>query len=290
MFADVAGSSRLYQPVGDRVANRQISELVQNMGVIVKQHGGVVIKTIGDEIMAHIVSPLDARDAATALQQLAQNRMPMRIGLAWGEVIEKNADLFGRTVNDAAAVAKIARGGQVITTAAFHQQLGEENAAGMRLFDRVRLKGRQFEIEVYRLEWKSEDVSRGNGHTLMTGDSDRQQESLTLIVQPSGSQSGRSASVVTIRPEDTPFTIGRSDEVCQLAIHEGFVSREHCQITYEHGKFVLRDHSSNGTHVTTQYDQTIFLRRGDFPLTGSGRLAIGRAGDEGDLHVIGYGP
>ena len=70
IFADVAGSSRLYKTLGDQQANQLILSLLQGLAEIIVQHGGVVIKTIGDEIMAHIVSPEKARDAVVMMQQL----------------------------------------------------------------------------------------------------------------------------------------------------------------------------------------------------------------------------
>jgi class 3 adenylate cyclase len=284
IFADVAGSSRLYKQVGDREANRRVTELVREMAEIVTRHGGVVIKTIGDEVMAHIVNPTAARDAAVAIQRLDQDSLPVRIGMAWGDVIEKDSDLFGQTVNDAAAVAKIARGGQVITTREFHQQLDMEAAASLRMFDRIRLKGGQSETEIYRVEWRQQDADQGDDHTLISRAFDLQQDRLKLLVPAPGMPPRE----VIIGPQDTPFTIGRNLGDCELAIPSGFVSREHCQITHEHGKFVVRDHSSNGTHISTQFGQSIFLRRGDFPLTGSGVLAIGHPGEAGESHVIGY--
>ena len=63
-----------------------------------------MIKTIGDEVMAHIVNPEAAREAAVAVQQLDRDILPVRIGMAWRDV--KESDLIGQTVNYAAAVAK----------------------------------------------------------------------------------------------------------------------------------------------------------------------------------------
>ena len=284
IFADVAGSSRLYKQLGDGQANRMILELLKRMDAIVRQHGGVVIKTIGDEIMAHIVDPDKALDAVVMMQQTAQQTLPIRVGMAWGEVIEKDADLYGHTVNDAAAVAHIARGGQVITTAAFKDQLNEDGAAMMRVFDCIRLKGGKSLTEIYRMEWESEDSALKSDHTTLGETTIWRQEILRLSYHASNGESKRQ----TITPADTPFSIGRSGGNCQLEIFKGFVSREHCEICYEHDKFILRDHSSNGTYITTSSGQNIFIRRGEFPLTSSGSFAIGRKPDDKDSYVIGY--
>ena len=284
IFADVAGSSRLYKQVGDREANRMILDLLDHIAEIVRQHDGVVIKTIGDEIMAHIVNPDKALSAVVGMQQYAQKSLPIRIGMAWGTVIEMDADIYGHTVNDAAAVAHIARGGQIITTAAFKDQLSEDSAAMMRVFDRIRLKGGRSLTEIYRLEWTSQDDDMDSEHTMLGETMISRQEVLKLTYRASNGESKRQM----ISPDDTPFSIGRSGSSCRLEIFKGFVSREHCEILYEHDRFILRDHSSNGTYITTDSGQTIFIRRGEFPLASSGSFAVGRKPDEKDSYVIGF--
>jgi len=64
VFADVAGSSRLYQQLGNREAIRRISKLLERMAEIVDQSDGIVIKTIGDEIMVHFPDAGDALQLA----------------------------------------------------------------------------------------------------------------------------------------------------------------------------------------------------------------------------------
>jgi len=284
IFADVAGSSRLYKQIGDKLANRAILELLNSMAEIAMQHGGVVVKTIGDEIMVHIVDPDKARDAVVMMQQVASQSLAIRIGMAWGKVIERDADLYGKTVNDAAAVAHIARGGQIITTAAFKNQLSEDVASDMSVFDRIRLKGGRSLTEIYRLEWVPEDSDLQAEHTTLGETLMPKQEILKLTYRASNGEQKRQ----TITPSDTPFSIGRSDGKCQLVIFKAYVSREHCRISYEHDEFILRDHSSNGTYITTGSGQTIFIRRGEFPLTSSGSFAVGRKPDAKDSYIIEY--
>jgi class 3 adenylate cyclase len=284
IFADIAGSSLLYKTLGDQQANRLILQLLQRLAEIIRQHDGVVIKTIGDEIMAHIVNPEKARDAAVMMQQNAQQSLAVKIGMAWGEVIEMDADLYGQVVNDAAAVARIARSGQVITTAAFKDQLNEDGAAKLRLFDQIRLKGARSQSEIYRLEWKAEDNTLPVEHTMLAESSDYRQMLLRLAYRAPNGESKK----LTLTPEDTPFSIGRGGGTCRLEVFESFVSRDHCEICYEHNKFILRDHSSNGTYITSGSSPPIFIRRGEFPLTGSGSFAVGRKPDEAGSYVIGF--
>src|SRR5690606_40241509 len=98
---------------------------------------------IGDEVMCHFPDANRACEAVIALQRIGEQSLPLRIGVAWGAVIEKESDIFGEAVNDAAAVTKIARARQIITTDAFKEQLNAANAGKLSRFDEVRLKGGQ---------------------------------------------------------------------------------------------------------------------------------------------------
>ena len=51
MFADVAGSTKLYEELGDIVAKSVISEVMELMMESIREFSGIVIKTIGDEVM-----------------------------------------------------------------------------------------------------------------------------------------------------------------------------------------------------------------------------------------------
>jgi adenylate cyclase len=54
-------------------------------------------------------------------------------------------------------------------------------------------------------------------------------------------------------------------------------SRAHSKIERRLDKFVLTDHSANGTFVTIEGDKEIILRREEFTLRGHGWIAFGQA-------------
>lgn len=279
MFADVAGSSGLYKRLGDTRANQIVSETVNGMCEVVLANRGRIIKTIGDEVMAQFTDPLDGLTAAIGIQNLTASMPQIRIGMAWGDVLQKDNDLFGKTVNDAAAVAKIARGGQILTTQE-HAALIPPSAAMLSVFDTVRLKGGKSDTRLYRVEWESDDED--DDHTTLARVVDSGKAELKLLV---ADKTGQSQTVVLL-PEDTPYNIGRNPLRCQLIVHAGFVSREHCHIDYDHGNFLLVDHSSNGTHLLTAQQQPVYLRRNSMPLIGEGLIGVGHDAREAGPHVI----
>ena len=112
MFADVAGSTKLYEQLGDVIANSIISEVIQLMQNATKLHNGIVVKTIGDEVMCRFSSANDCANAAVLIQEKLQLGMvqgqfvAVRIGFHSGPaIIQDDGDIFGDTVNTAARMA-----------------------------------------------------------------------------------------------------------------------------------------------------------------------------------------
>src|SRR5512138_160956 len=106
LFADVSGSTKLYEAVGDAAAHEAIDLCVKLFGAIATQHGGRVVKTIGDEVMAIFAEAAAAGHAAVDIQLAVAQMAPVdkvklgvRIGLNAGPVVERDGDVFGDTVN-----------------------------------------------------------------------------------------------------------------------------------------------------------------------------------------------
>lgn len=286
MFADVSGSSALYKRVGNEEAKVIIDEAVQFMTTLTIVNEGTLVKTIGDEVMSRFGTADQACEAAIAIQMRCMREPKMknlgiRIGMAYGETLLSSNDVFGDTVNDAAFVAHIARANQIVVTQSFVDQLGKQLQQDCQIFDRVSIKGDKEKTVLYRIEW--ELSGKNNRATMLmpihdvTSFVDKFQLVLTLQDKK-----------IQILPSQTPFKIGRDTEKCQLTIQSELASREHCHIEFRRGKYVLVDHSTNGTHVNA-YDQTpIYLRREEFPLQGEGSIGIGTAPKDDNPWIIHY--
>ena len=87
LFADVSGSTRLYETVGDALALATIGQCLELVGAACAGHGGRVVKTIGDEVMAAFPTADQAATAAAEMQarisELAPvggSRLAIRVG------------------------------------------------------------------------------------------------------------------------------------------------------------------------------------------------------------------
>ena len=93
---------------------------------------------------------------------------------------------------------------------------------------------------------------------------------------------------VSLLPEQTPFQIGRDPHKAQLLIETELASREHCHIEFRRGKYVLVDHSTNGTYVYVDEQTPIYLRREEAPLQGTGVISVGQQVDPANPWLIQY--
>src|SRR5258708_17383003 len=113
LFADVSGSTKLYETAGDAAALTAIGRCIEHMRKAAESTGGRVVKTIGDEIMALFSSPDAAAGAASemhaAIEQLPEvggTKLGVRVGFHSGPVIQRDDDVFGDTVNMAARLVE----------------------------------------------------------------------------------------------------------------------------------------------------------------------------------------
>ena len=81
--------------------------------------------------------------------------------------------------------------------------------------------------------------------------------------------------VVALSQTRPSVTMGRQEHN-DLEVIDTRVSRSHARIEYRKGRFILIDHSTNGTYVLIRGKQGINLKRSELPLEGSGFITLGR--------------
>lgn len=272
LFADVSGSTKLYELSGDAVAHAAIEKCVNLMRNKTVAAKGRVIKTIGDEVMSSFPTADAAADAAIEMQ-LAIAQLPpvgstqigIRIGFNHGPVVEREGDVFGDAVNLAARLAGVATKGQIITARDTVMLMSPMLKAATRAITTIQVKGKAQEIQVYELMWQqSEDMTTLASHKSVYKPKNAK---LRLLVQ---------GNEVVLSVERPAVALGR-DQSADLVIRERMASRAHGRIERRLDKFILTDHSANGTFITIEGDKEIVLRREEFTLRGHGWIAFGQS-------------
>lgn len=284
LFADVSGSTRLFETLGDATARVKVSECLDTLSEVTSNHGGTVIKTIGDEIMCTFPSADDAANAATEMHEELEEditegvsdttQLSIRVGFHFGPAIMEGGDVFGDAVNVAARMAAQAKGGQIITTQSSVDLLAPMLRASTRFVDRAPIKGKKEEIDIYEIIWQEEDVTR-----MATG---LMSEDMKPEVKLRVSYGGKD---IVLNKERSSLVMGRSN-TCDLPVAEKLASRQHVRIELRREKFFIIDQSTNGTHVLIENSEEEFLRREEMPLQGSGQISLGKGFSEGPSEIV----
>lgn len=130
-FADLVSFTRLSRQLSEEELARLVSVFEANAADTVAYGGGRLIKTLGDEIMFAADSP--ARAARIALDLLASMRRTeavpeLRIGVAYGHVVQRNGDIYGTTVNLAARLTSLAEPDQIVVDPELAEALASDAA------------------------------------------------------------------------------------------------------------------------------------------------------------------
>lgn len=283
LFADVCGSTELYENIGDSRARQLITQSINAMVNQVFIHHGTLIKTIGDEIMCTFPSADAAFQAACAMQIALENErvknnnpLHIRIGFHYGDVILESGDVFGDTVNTAARVASITRADQIMTTQAATDALSPDLQKKTRHIQRAELKGKQEHLDIFIIIWELDETQS------------------TRIIAPELRQSPDNNSELTLRhrnislkvnKERRSVVLGRGD-TCDIPVQSSLASRIHLRVDLRFGKFILVDQSTNGTYIRFADDNMKHVVRAETPLHENGFISLGQSFAENPTELV----
>jgi hypothetical protein len=286
MFADVAGSTAMYENMGDDLARERISKALNALISISRRFDGKLVKTIGDEILVYFTDIDQAVFAAKTIQEtMEDDRTPetigvsIRIGMQYGSTILESGDIFGDTVNVAARVAGMAKARQILCTQEIAFMVKSVDLSNnMRPYDRLRVKGKHDHLDVYLFAWEEEgDITNMATASSFTNPAQHTQaKSLTLTYKDASH---------TIAIDTSSYLLGRGKD-CDLIVKGDLISRYHSKIEHRRGKYIISDQSTNGTFIRTTGGQVIFLRREEFTLFESGYISLGKKVDSNDPNII----
>ncbi len=301
LFADLRGSTSMYETLGNADATAVVTRSVALLARIVAAHGGQVVKTLGDGLMAVFETPAESVGAAddmhdsmarigmaeeaqadAANDEQAEDEageggaptlpprpavpLKLQVGLAHGEVVEMSGDVFGDAVNVAARLLDHAGDNETLATSSVVEQLGEWERSRFRSLDKMQLRGRVEPVHVHLQE-----ALRRFGDTAATAYGDM----LLPVAEPEGIRLIWLDLNRIYAGTSLPVILGRSPQATYI-IDDNRVSRSHARIDWHGGTFQLVDLSYNGTYVRFDNDpEIISLRRGACTLHGSGVIGLG---------------
>ena len=174
LFSDLTGSTALYTAAGDAAAFRLVDDHFDVLRKAIAAHGGIVVKTMGDAVMAAFVEPIACvRGAIACLHAFETFRVDadngeltgIKLGLFSGPcyVVTANdaLDYFGQTVNCAARVQHCAETGEIVFEEEVYERLSAVEQDKLRIVERfeTRVKGVAHALKLVRTRLALEVVS-----------------------------------------------------------------------------------------------------------------------------------
>jgi adenylate cyclase len=286
VFADLVGSTGIFERLGDETAGRFVTQLTTALSKTFQEHHGRVVKLLGDGLFVVFSSEGDALQACVAIQKRLQEKpvypggegkpVQMQMGIEAGEVVEIDGDCYGDAVNSAARLADLAGAEQILTTQRVSDQLPAAQKAQLRTLGPMYLRGKNDATEVFRVEWQTRH------------DADETVMGVSMFKAARSSQLEVSALGQTLRlqPQGENLTLGRAT-TASLSLNDSRVSRVHATIEWRGGHFILGDNSSFGTWVYMgNQTEPVILRRTECYLVGQGQIALGCERDAESAPVV----
>ena len=278
VFADVVGSTQLYDKFGDTKASETVALCLDVMKDATHQYNGTVIKTIGDEVMSTFPTVEDAMGAAVMMQSRisADNKqddriaVSIRIGCHYGPVVQEQNDIFGAAVHTANRMTSQAKARQIIISGGTVEQMSPELKRQTRQIDVATVRGKLDEVALYELLWNPEEAT-SMLPTIEWENQERKASRLELSFRD---------KTIEVNDKRKNVIMGRAEDN-DLVVKGNLISRIHAKVEMRRGKFVLVDQSTNGTFLLNLQGEEIFVRRDSAEIHGEGTIGLGRAEEPG---------
>ena len=284
LFADIAGSTGLYDRLGDRQAYHCIVTSIELLKRFVDQFDGTVVEVVGDQVMAYFPSAEQAAQSACTIQRhfeetpVLDQQIQIRIGFHYGPVLWDGCRPFGDTVNVASRMVSLAAGRQVVTTAISAERFTSMTRSRACPFGKVNVKGKPHPFNTLKIEWDESDSTSLYFH----GEASPVERNLLTLEYKN--------RVIRLEENQTVFSIGRGGS-CDLVVSSEAASRSHARIEYRQRSFIYLDQSSNGSFVMSAGRRVndgfnLHVHHQEWAFSGSGYLGLGLPVKEGGEEAI----
>lgn len=295
VFTDLHGSTAAFESLGNALATEAVTQITKWIAQQCESSGGRVVKTLGDGVLAMFPDGEHAVNAVVELQRAhakklmrmpSARRMPMRIGVASGEVEIVAGDCYGDAVNVASRLCDLCGPSQIWANAAALEGVIETRGMAFRVLGNINIRGRAEPCNVYQIEWHEDVVSE-----LLTMQADFRPNDAALERDALGREIELSwlGETKRFKSFELPIRLGRVRDA-DFVVNDPRVSRIHARLEWRNGSVVFVDASSYGSWIrflgTTGSD--VLLRRDECVLHGKGELALGASFSDASVPTVSF--
>lgn len=292
LFADLRGSTGLYERLGNAAAAGMVTEFVEALASNGVGPHGRVVKTLGDGLMALFTSPQAAVEAAIRMQAMIakgldsggagpgmthrSSGLRLHVALEHGEVVELGDDIYGDAVNVAARLLDHSGDQEILVTRHVWDHLDQHFRSMFRSLDAIVLRGREQPVSVYAC---AATLQRDGAETCF--------ESWEDFSEPDGIRLWSPTRELVLGLSSLPALLGRGAHA-QFLVSDASTSRTHAELEWRGQSLQITDLSSNGTHVRFSDGELVTLRRSSCVLHGRGQIGLGRLPEHGGSATVDF--
>lgn len=295
VFTDLHGSTAVFEALGNARAAETVTQITTWIAQQCERHGGQVVKTLGDGVLAMFSDKRSAVNAVVNLQRSHSKwvlraptnlRMPMRIGVASGEVEIVAGDCYGDPVNVASRLCDLCEPNQIWANAATLDPTSETGGVTFRLLGPISIRGRAEPCTVFQIEWREELAS---DFLTMQGELDPGFGSNDTDALGREIELSWLGQTKRFRAFDLPINIGRVPGT-DFVVDDRRVSRTHARLEWRNGSVVFVDVSSYGSWVRFHgsVGADVLLRREECVLHGEGEFALGASFADASVPTVSF--
>lgn len=294
VFTDLHGSTGVFETLGNARATEIITSTTTWIGSQCVRLGGKLIKTLGDGVLAlfpdantalHAVVCLQRGHAQQVMPYSSEFHLPLRIGVASGELEMVDGDCYGDAVNVASRLCDLCGPNQIWFST---ENASEEIASGTmyKTLGPLNVRGRSEPCNVYQIEWHEETAT-----DFLTMQADLVSTNTSGLPDPLG----REVALTWLdthkqyKAFELPIQIGRV-RTADFIVNDPRVSRIHARLEWRNGSVVFVDTSSYGSWIrfAGASGPDVLLRREECVLHGKGELALGASFSDASVPSVGF--
>jgi len=285
LLADIAGSMALYARFGDASAARRITESLNALEEIARAAGGERLRSRGDDLLCIFEDPHAAFRAARAILACDERICPpIHGGLHFGRLMATSDDIFGDVLNTTARLASKANPGEFLVSGELVAELSVPEAATLQPLDRLRLRGKDWPVEVFALSGAHDGLdtllpATPSSRECVGRERPPERARWRLVL--------RHGDRTVACADGASLVIGRSPD-CPLQLDRPWISRRHAVATLEDGVITLEDRSTAGTFVAPHGEQAFLVHREAVVLPRSGVISPAVAPHDADAERVAY--
>lgn len=294
VFTDLHGSTATFGALGNVRATEAITAITSWIADLSHSSGGRLVKMLGDGVMVVFLDNAKAIDFVVDVQRghakghhriSDEVRLPIRIGIAKGDIEELAGDCYGDAVNVAARLCDLCGPNQIWASKSVIDTVSLGRSVSTRSLGPIHIRGRVTPCRVHQIEWREEESS----------------DFLTMqaqLVTDFGIEHDVLGKEVNLRWGDYfasfksfefPIQIGRV-KTAEFVVSDPRVSRNHAKLVWRNGGVIVVDLSTYGTWVRFSHDAPgdILLRREECVLHGSGQIALGASFSDPTVPTVNF--